>query len=493
MSTEKKWTRAERYRPYQEWSTDHMTTLHNTIAQSTWRLGYHIQPVTGLLNDPNGFSFFNGKWQLFYQSYPMGAVHGLKSWYHLTSTNLIDWHEEGTKLLPDSPYDSHGVYSGSALPVADQLFLAYTGNVRDTDWTRYSYQLGAWMQPSGAIEKIPVPLIKAPPIGYTSDFRDPQVFRHEGAYWMTIGAQNEAGEGKILTYQSSDLLSWHFQGELIFTDQPMGFMIECPNLLIDETFALLIFCPQGLDPAVCPYGNIYPNTYLLGDAFDAETNQLTNPSALKNLDEGFDVYATQAFRAPDQRLLAVSWVGLPEIDYPTDTEGWAHCLSSIKELVVKENKLYQRPVAEMKHLRLGEAMKFSSSADTFHETATNRYEFSLSFDTLSSGTLTLYTDEVQKQGLAIHFDSYHGKLTIDRRQAGLRFGDDYGFVRSFSIEQKPLQLQIFVDTSIVEIFVNDGEQVATLRAFPECHQTGLQIHSDETYHGILWQLRKTNQ
>src|SRR5699024_7468428 len=126
---------------------------------SKWRLNYHVQPETGLLNDPNGFSFFNGKWHLFYQSYPMGAVHGLKSWFHLTSTNLIDWQKEGADLLPDSPYDSHGVYSGSAFPLDDRLFLAYTGNVRDNDWNRFSYQMGAWMDQNNQIEKVQLPLI----------------------------------------------------------------------------------------------------------------------------------------------------------------------------------------------------------------------------------------------------------------------------------------------------------------------------------------------
>lgn len=82
----------------------------------------------------------------------MGPVHGIKSWYHMTSDNLVDWNEEGTKVFPDSLYDSHGVYSGTALPISDQLFLAYTGNVRDDDWIRHSYQLGAWMDQSGSIK-----------------------------------------------------------------------------------------------------------------------------------------------------------------------------------------------------------------------------------------------------------------------------------------------------------------------------------------------------
>ena len=50
---------------------------------------YHLHPISGLVNDPNGFSYFNGEYHLFYQSYPFGAVHGLKSWVHFKSQDLV--------------------------------------------------------------------------------------------------------------------------------------------------------------------------------------------------------------------------------------------------------------------------------------------------------------------------------------------------------------------------------------------------------------------
>lgn len=492
MAFKQSWTRAERYRPYQEWEPDYLTSLKETIANSIWRLGYHIQPATGLLNDPNGFSYFNHKWHIFYQSYPMGAVHGIKSWYHMTSENLIDWQAEGAKLLPDSPYDSHGVYSGSALPVSNHLFLAYTGNVRDSLWQRHSYQLGAWMNQAGEIKKINTPLIPTPPVGYTEEFRDPQVFPYKDGYLMVIGAQNKEQQGKVLTYSSQNITDWQYIGELDFTAANMGFMIECPNLLLSDAFALLLFCPQGLNRQFHDYQNIYPNTYVIGDSYEPTTNQIVNPTSLKNLDEGFDVYATQAFQAPDGRLLAISWVGLPEIDYPTDQEGWAHCLSLVKELVVEDKKLYQRPVQETRQLRSGEAVSFTEASAEFYDTQTNRYEVTFTFDALASGTIHLLTDQEQNQGLTIQFDSKRGKMVIDRSHAGGPFGEEYGTTRSFTIAKKALQLQIFVDCSIVEIFINDGETVATLRVFPEEHQTGLHVTCDTNYQGQLWQLRKTN-
>ena len=100
------WTTELRYRPYRDWPAKYLVNLRNQVQASPWRLHYHIQPTTGLLNDPNGFSFFNGRWQLFYQAYPFGPVHGLKSWVRMSSTDLIHWHNDGEALIPDTPYDA---------------------------------------------------------------------------------------------------------------------------------------------------------------------------------------------------------------------------------------------------------------------------------------------------------------------------------------------------------------------------------------------------
>ncbi|MBM7708283.1 sucrose-6-phosphate hydrolase [Enterococcus lemanii] len=490
MELKKDWTTQDLYRPYQDWAPDYLENLTKTVKNSPWRFGYHIQPPTGLLNDPNGFAYYNGKWQLFYQAYPMGPVHGVKSWAHVTSDNLVDWQEEGLKLLPDSSYDSHGVYSGTAMPMGDQLFLAYTGNVRDENWERYTYQMGAFMNPSGEITKIPTPLIAEPPKGYTTHFRDPQVFPFEDGYLMVIGAQNEQEEGEVLTYFSHDCLNWEQLGKLNFTNEQMGFMAECPNLLLTDEHALLIFCPQGLDPAICAYQNIYPNMYVTAASYDKEKNALISPSALKNLDEGFDVYATQAFKAPDGRLLSVSWVGLPEIAYPTDKYGWAHGLSIVKELSFKEDVLYQTPVKEMRELRQENATTYTDEKLVTFDAKSNQYELQIDFETLASGTFTLLADEEQNHGMTITFDASHGKMKIDRSQAGEVFGEDFGTSRAFEIANEPLSLQIFVDQSIIEIFINGGKEVATLRAFPTEKQTQVHLQADAPFTTHFWPLRK---
>ena len=51
-------------------------------------------------------------------------------------------------------------------------------------------------------------------------------------------------------------------------------------------------------------------------------------------------------------------MGLPEIDYPSDKNQWAHCLTLPRELQLVNGRLIQKPVKELEQLR-GEKLEFS--------------------------------------------------------------------------------------------------------------------------------------
>ncbi len=70
------WTTEKRYKHYEDWTQEEVQQIKENIAKSPWRANYHVEPQTGLLNDPNGFSYFDGKWVVFYQNFPFGAAHG---------------------------------------------------------------------------------------------------------------------------------------------------------------------------------------------------------------------------------------------------------------------------------------------------------------------------------------------------------------------------------------------------------------------------------
>ena len=100
---------------------------------------YHIETEKGLINDPNGLSYFKGKYYVFFQWNPNATDHSYKVWGKTTSQDLIHWSEPVIALQASESYDKDGTYSGSAVSDGETLSLYYTGNVK-VNGVRYPEQ-----------------------------------------------------------------------------------------------------------------------------------------------------------------------------------------------------------------------------------------------------------------------------------------------------------------------------------------------------------------
>ncbi|PGY08360.1 beta-fructofuranosidase [Bacillus sp. OV166] len=490
------WTKEKRYRRIEDESPEAMQELMKKVNACPWRQSFHIQPNTGLLNDPNGFAFYNGYYHLFYQWFPLGPVHGLKYWYHVKSKDLVHWEDEGIGIAPGDFFDSHGAYSGSAIEQDGNLFLLYTGNTRDVNWQRHPYQCLAVMNEQGDIEKENLPVISTVPSGYTDHFRDPKVWKSEdGQYYTVIGAQRDNLTGTAVLYRSSNLKQWNFEGELATELENFGYMWECPDYFELAHQGIFVFSPQGLEPHGDDFHNIYQSGYILGKKLDLP-NRNFGHGDFRELDRGFDFYAPQTTLGPDGRRILIGWMGLPEIEYPTDPNGWAHCLTIPRELKVKNDKLIQQPIEEMKLLR-----KVEQKITDFIENDVK------SFPGMNGTTFELYCEmsDIFAEECGIEFRAndtkktvikYHlaeQKVILDRSYSGEEVGISYGTKRACHLNSNKISIHMFVDTSSVEIFINDGEEVFTARIFPEsdCDQIRFFASKGSVMFNIKkWDLKK---
>lgn len=84
--------------------------------------------------------------------------------------------------------------------------------------------------------------------------------------------------------------------------------------------------------------------------FDTDEYEITD---IKLFDRGFDFYAPQSFEDESGRRILIGWMGIPDADYtnPTEEAGWQHALTIPRELSVRDGKLIQEPIEELKQLR----------------------------------------------------------------------------------------------------------------------------------------------
>ena len=437
--------------------------------------GWHLAPVTGLLNDPNGFIHINGRYHLFYQWNALSCRHQHKCWGHWSSADLLQWQHEPIALMPDEEYDRSGCYSGSAVDNNGALTLVYTGNVKFDDGGRTAWQCLAVQNEAGGFDKLG-PVI-ALPDGYTGHVRDPKVWRHGERWYMVLGAQDTQLQGKVLLLCSDDLHTWHNRGEIAGSGLnglgAAGYMWECPDLftLGDSTF--LICCPQGIAPEEQRFLNAHPSAWLAGD-LDYDTARFTH-GGFHELDAGFEFYAPQTTLTADGRRLLVGWMGVPDGEeryQPTIARGWIHQMTCIRELGTRDGKLYQRPVAELQALR-GEEHAFQGRAADAPAIPARRLELVLT----GTGGVTL---------------NFADTLLLEWHDAGLRLAR-----RSLESGEwhyrywcgAVTQLQILCDHSSVEIFINEGEGVMSSRYFPTA-AAQLRLIGDTEVTARYWPLRR---
>ncbi|MCL1950734.1 MAG: sucrose-6-phosphate hydrolase [Turicibacter sp.] len=468
------WTREKLYTPIEKAPEGFLKRLKKQVDACAWRQTYHIQPKTGLLNDPNGFAYYQGEYHLFYQWFPLGAVHGLKYWYHLKSKDLISWENLGIGIKPEHHYDSHGAYSGSAIEKDGKLYLMYTGNHRDADWNRRPTQVIAIMHPDGTIEKRSDAVIQTVPENYTDHFRDPKVWEKDGKFYAIIGAQRENEMGCAVLYQSSDLMDWDFLGELATNAPDFGYMWECPDYFELDGRGILMLSPQGLDQ----YPNIYQSGYFLGDMLNLPSLEWSHEEFLE-IDNGFDFYAPQTMEDGRGRRIMIAWMGLPDIDYPTDESGWAHCMTLPRELKLIDGKLHQQPVPELEGLR--------ESSETFQMSLSNQlrvlsngsvYELECHFSQIEGTEIGLSLRKGGGEETVIKYDCATQRLIVDRSKSGKPVATEYGTTRVIPYAKTELSLRIFMDNSSMEVFLNGGEVAFTSRIFPTNNQNDIEIFAN---------------
>lgn len=463
------WNREQRYRRWEDALEAEQMQLVTMVNQCSWRQSFHIQPVTGLLNDPNGFAYYNGEYHLFYQWFPLGPVHGLKNWFHTKSKDLIHWENVGVAIEPTTEFDSHGVYSGSGVEHDGQLYFMYTGNSRNERWIRTPYQCLAFMNEKGQIQKHEKPVIANVPEGYTDHYRDPKVWKHGSEFFAVIGAQRSNETGTIILYRSSDLTQWNLEGELEIGFKDFGYMWECPDYFEVDGHGILLFCPQGINSEGDCYQNIYQSGYVLGDKLNIQERTLVH-TGFQELDRGFDFYAPQTMEAPDGRRILIGWMGLPEIEYPTDKNGWAHCLTLPRELTVRNGKLRQSPVQELERLRGNKAeahLLIENETRQVEKFAGEVYELSVEFSNFTAEQFGVELRAGDQNKTILKYDTLVKKVILDRSESGELAGIQYGTVRQCPMASETIHFRIFVDVSSVEVFVNDGEEVFTARIFPD--------------------------
>ena len=442
------------------------------VNKDYWRLKFHLMPPVGWLNDPNGLCEFNGEYHIFYQYSPFDANGGIKLWGHYTSKDFINYKNNGTEIFADQPFDCHGAYSGSTIVHNGKMNIFYTGNVKHVGEHDYissgrGHNTVLLVSEDGKTftNKKLIMTNDDYPENMTCHVRDPKVWMENNKFYMVQGARDKDDIGQVLLFESDDMINWNVIN-IIKSESKFGYMWECPDLFNVDGKNILLISPQGIDAEGIKYNNIYQSGYYIIDG-DYKTNNYKLRD-FEELDRGFDFYAPQTFEDSKGRRILIGWMGLPDIEdlysNPTTDYGWQHALTIPRELKIKNNKLIQNPVEEINKLRKDK--KYIEINSNINEDAYDTFDMIVNLEKCDK------LESIIKNCVNLSYDREKQLFTLSFTQGG------YGRTnRSVSLD-KLNNFRVLCDTSSLEIFINNGEEVFTTRFYPTKDNVGINLSGE---------------
>ena len=459
------------------------------------RPAFHLSVRTGWMNDPNGFSFYNGQYHLFYQYYPYRSVWDSMHWGHAISEDLLHWKYFPAALAPDTEYDRDGCFSGSASMFSDgRQLLMYTGVAKET-------------QPDGSTREIQTQCIAIgdgrdyekyaenpvltqkdlPEGGDKYNFRDPKIWREEdGTYACVIGNCTGDGDGRILLFRSEDGLCWKFSSILVENQKRFGKMWECPDFFTLDGKYVLLTSPQDMLPKGFEYHNGNGTLCLIGD-LEKETGKFVE-EANQSIDYGIDFYASQTMLAPDGRRIMIGWMQNWDTCPAHQPERkWFGQMCLPRELSIRDGHLIQQPIRELTAMRSGkvhyenvriidlvrlEKIEGTRIDMELHIRPENKEELFRKF------AVRFAQDEIYHT--AISFRPHESIVKVDRKFSGSRRALIHQRRSLVRTKDGELKLRIILDRFSAEVFINDGEQVMTITFYTPQTAKGISFYADGT-------------
>ena len=424
----------------------------------------HFTAPQNWINDPNGLVQFNGTYHLFYQHNPNGPFWGDMHWGHATSRDLLHWEHQPIALFPDHAYDAAGVFSGCALRVDDVVYFHYTGV------NMHNPVAGAQGRPCLALsrdemrsfEKHPAnPLVAEPPAGVGgADYRDHSIWREADGWHMAVGACIEQKFGAVWHYRSDDLVHWEDLGPLIVDGDPEahGHMWECPDFFAFGDKHVLLVSPIPLAKTIAMVGRWDGRTF--------------TPESLRTHVHGGCFYAPQSFWDESGRRIEFGW--LWEKDQPTNPQpnprGWAGAMSLPRVLSVSsDGALLAQPAHEVERLRGAEHVieTVAQTETVLPNIAGDCMELHVRLEASAGGRagIAVRRSPDGAEQTRIVCDFARREMWVDRSHAGS------GPATNAAPCPLPgagnaVDLRIFLDRSVIEIYVDGGRASWIDRIYP---------------------------
>jgi beta-fructofuranosidase len=404
-----------------------------------------------MLNDPNGLCFWQGRWHLFYQAYPPDEFPDPKDikkrrqhWGHAVSDDLVHWRDLPYAIYPGI---ERMCFSGSTVVEEDRVVAFYPG-------------IGAGQMVAIADDPLLLNWDKIGPVN--SGHGDSDIWKEGDTYYGLVGRS---------LWTSKDLEHWEAQGV---------FLTSTPFIRHDDDGACPNFEPIGDKHILLFFSHTNGGQYYLGDY----ANHKFSPYAHGRFNHGRvapgGVHAPSA--ASDGEGGVINILNINDARY---SEHWDQIMSVPQRLTLGHDKLLRiEPVESLaslrrEHQQIGPAVLPANREIVLDQIRGSTMELSVELDPKEARWVrlnVLRSPDAEEQ-TSITFYNFDRQLTYWYQTPGKVVLDG---TRSSTLpdvwlrppEQAVLQrggeslrFRVFIDRSVVEVFVNERQYLA-MRVYP---------------------------
>lgn len=465
------------------------STTASSFYNEKYRPQIHFSSKKNWINDPNGLVYLDGEYHLFFQHNPLRSTWGNMSWGHAVSTDLIHWKQLSVALMPDNLGD---IFSGCAVVDknntagfgADAIVAIYTASgTTQMQCLAYSLDKGRTFTKYANNPVLPN--------GGISDFRDPKVFWHNASnQWIMALATSQT----ITFYKSDNLKDWNKLSAFGDGIGSHGGTWECPDLFPlnfdgQEKWVLLV------SNGGAPNGGT-GTQYFIGN-FDG-VNFTADPAPYPLwVDYGKDNYAGVTWNnipERDGRRLFIGWMN--NWDYANlipsfpmnNVNGARGAMTLPRELSIVQHPngylvLSNEVVDEINNIASGwETISLKQNIQTkLNLNGKKAYQLQVEMELESNDITSIILSNGQNEAASIMLDKQSNRLTFNRNNTeDTEISSSFrgSFQASIPVETLKIKMDIYVDQSSVEIFLNDGLVTQTNLVFPETIYNYIRVEGD---------------
>ena len=439
-------------------------------AEDPFRPLYHFSTPEGILNDPNGLCFWNGKYHLFYQFHPEGEPR--THWGHTVSDDLIHWSDLPPAIYPSIEYKC---YSGTTAVEEDRVIAFYQGTSKGSmvATSKDPLLLNWEKNPNNPV----IPVVEVDDTGYPYRVGDPCIWKEEDGYFALSGTVR----------RDSNKVPFHLVAHLFFS-QDLSRWIYYGRLFEDEIYAgpgndgsCPYFSPIGDKYMYCYFSHKSSSGYYIGD-YDKVQRRFTPLNHGRFLSGEVirgSIHAPSIF--PDGKGGCYAIFNAKEC-MTVEARGIRSIMTLPRLFTLQaDNKLGIEPIDAVKTLRhdsknIGE-MRLPANEDVpLNEVCGNVIEIEAEIDPLDARMVCI--NVLQSPGREEYtpicfyinavFRKNIAKVLIDPSWSSLRkdvFARIPEYLEVQLDEDNAINCRIFIDRSLIEVFVN-GKQCATLMVHP---------------------------